>query len=186
MGAVKNFESTPPDAAALYWIDGFSIDEHQGFYGDKGEDNSEQGRTFGGSAETGNTVTVLAPGTTVSNADVVPSGEQLSVHRTYCARHMPSTLARLYSRPATVVKSNWCPPVVPTAILHALVVRRAARARCFAIVCALGVGDVLHRGHRVRLHVCLARWSSSRWRWLTTARPPGRFREHRREDPRPA
>jgi len=63
---VKNFASTlPPDEAerVFFWIDGFSIDEHQGFYGDKGEDNSEQwANTFKNAVQKmGNTVMVLAP-----------------------------------------------------------------------------------------------------------------------------
>jgi len=66
VGAVKNFASTlPPDEAerVFFWIDGFSIDEHQGFYGDKGEDNSEQwANTFKNAVQKmGNTVMVLAP-----------------------------------------------------------------------------------------------------------------------------
>ena len=66
IGAVKNFESAlPPEEAEhmFFWIDGFSIDEHQGFYGDKGEDNSEQwANTFKEAVQKmGNTVMVLAP-----------------------------------------------------------------------------------------------------------------------------
>ena len=66
VGALKNFASTlPPDEAArvFFWIDGFSIDEHQGFYGEKGEDNSEQwANTFKEAVQKmGNTVMVLAP-----------------------------------------------------------------------------------------------------------------------------
>ena len=66
IGALENFASTlPPDEAArvYFWIDGFSIDEHQGFYGDKGEDNSEVwANTFKEAVQKmGNTVMVLAP-----------------------------------------------------------------------------------------------------------------------------
>ena len=66
VGAVENFQRTlsPGEAARVfYWIDGFSIDEHQGFYGDKGEDNSEQWATTFKEAvqKMGNTVMVLAP-----------------------------------------------------------------------------------------------------------------------------
>ena len=47
----------------FFWIDGFSIDEHQGFYGDKSEDNSEVwAETFKLAIQKmGTTVMVLAP-----------------------------------------------------------------------------------------------------------------------------
>ena len=66
VGALKNFASAlPADEAerVFFWIDGFSIDEHQGFYGEKGEDNSEQwASTFKEAVrKMGNTVMVLAP-----------------------------------------------------------------------------------------------------------------------------
>ena len=66
INALKNYESMlPPEQVGRvrYWIDGFSIDEHQGFYGDKGEDNSEQwANTFKEAVQKmGNTVMVLAP-----------------------------------------------------------------------------------------------------------------------------
>ena len=64
--ALKNFASTLPPGEAervFFWIDGFSIDEHQGFYGDKGEDNSAQwANTFKEAVQKmGSTVMVLAP-----------------------------------------------------------------------------------------------------------------------------
>ena len=64
--ALQNFVRTlPPDEAeqVFFWIDGFSIDEHQGFYGDKGENNSEVwADTFKHAvAKMGSTVMVLAP-----------------------------------------------------------------------------------------------------------------------------
>ena len=66
VGGLKNFASAlPADEAerVFFWIDGFSIDEHQGFYGDKGEHNSEQwASTFKEAVrQMGNTVMVLAP-----------------------------------------------------------------------------------------------------------------------------
>ena len=66
VGGLKSFASAlPADEAerVFFWIDGFSIDEHQGFYGDKGEDNSEQwASTFKEAVrQMGNTVMVLAP-----------------------------------------------------------------------------------------------------------------------------
>ena len=50
-------------ARTFFWVDGFSIDEHQGFYGAKGEDNSQQwANTFKEAVQKmGNTVMVLAP-----------------------------------------------------------------------------------------------------------------------------
>ena len=64
--ALRNFARTLPPGEAeriFFWIDGFSIDEHQGFYGDKGEHNSAQwATTFKDAVEKmGNTVMVLAP-----------------------------------------------------------------------------------------------------------------------------
>ena len=66
IGALQTFASKlAPDEVArtFFWIDGFSIDEHQGFYGDKGEDNSQQwANTFKEAVQKmGNTVMVLAP-----------------------------------------------------------------------------------------------------------------------------
>ena len=66
VGGLQSFASAlPADEAerVFFWIDGFSIDEHEGFYGDKGEDNSEQwASTFKEAVrQMGNTVMVLAP-----------------------------------------------------------------------------------------------------------------------------
>ena len=64
--AMRAFVATLPPGEAertFFWVDGFSIDEHQGFYGDKGEDNSEVwAETFKEAVrKMGNTVMVLAP-----------------------------------------------------------------------------------------------------------------------------
>ena len=64
--AMRSFVATlPPDEVekTFFWVDGFSIDEHQGFYGDKGDDNSKVwADTFKQAVKKmGNTVMVLAP-----------------------------------------------------------------------------------------------------------------------------
>eukprot|EP01047_Picozoa_sp_COSAG01_P039441 COSAG01_NODE_3260_length_6337_cov_11.824784_3_plen_895_part_00 len=64
--ALKNFVDTlePGEAEQVFfWIDGFSIDEHQGFYGNKAEDNSEQWADVFKQAiqKMGNTVMVMSP-----------------------------------------------------------------------------------------------------------------------------
>ena len=66
LGALEAFGAALPPAAAaraFFWIDGFAIDEHQGFYGAKGDDNSEVwAATFQAAvAQMGHTVMVLAP-----------------------------------------------------------------------------------------------------------------------------
>ena len=63
---MRAFVATLPPGEAertFFWVDGLSIDEHQGFYGDKGEDNSEVwAETFKEAVrKMGNTVMVLAP-----------------------------------------------------------------------------------------------------------------------------
>ena len=63
---MRAFVATLPPGEAertFFWVDGLSIDEHQGFYGDKGEDNSEVwAETFKEAVKKmGNTVMVLAP-----------------------------------------------------------------------------------------------------------------------------
>ena len=167
-GALQNFASTlPPDEAArvFFWIDGFSIDEHQGFYGDKGEDNSEQwANTFKEAVQKmGNTVMVLAPW-----------DDPVVLTRMWClvrGNHDACACCRLRSLVPRVASGPVSTAACPGSILLRLLFcacamhpsfvwfstgRSSLRARwCYVRTC-LVVGDVLHHRHGVRLP-CLPR-----------------------------
>ncbi len=141
IGALQSFAGKlPPDEVArtFFWIDGFSIDEHQGFYGDKGEDNSEQwANTFKEAVQKmGNTVMVLAPW----DDPVVLTRMWCLVRgiRDACACCLSSLVWHL--RP--YLNLPWA--LIPSCTL---VLSTDVR---------LVVGDVLHRRHGVRLP-CLPR-----------------------------
>ena len=100
--ALGNFAGTlPPEEAErmFFWIDGFSIDEHQGFYGDKSEDNSEVwAETFKlAIRKMGTTVMVLAPWSlpvVLTRMWCLVSPRPLRCHRLSCAAGSASLSTR--------------------------------------------------------------------------------------------
>jgi hypothetical protein len=202
--ALKNFASTLPPGEAervFFWIDGFSIDEHQGFYGDKGEDNSAQwANTFKEAVQKmGSTVMVLAPW-----------DHPVVLTRMWCLVRETIVLfdpsCRVGMGHGSVLRLSWfrrfmlvfssvfllCSVTVVSLLLVSEWSRSDALVSFFKLAhsCARGcgvtaVGDVLHRGHGVELPYLPRPGARGGSRGGAAVEPPravGRVRSHRRDE----